>query len=222
MLSGQRERPDLGDDAPRPGAGLARIGGVSTLASPPDLHRLSIEEYHRLVQCGGFDEDARVELIEGLILDMSPKTPPHENAIRWLMEWVTDHVDRSRHQLMVCGALTIGSSEPEPDLAIIERSEPRREHPAEALLVIEVALSSADRDLHVKPALYARAVEEYWVVDLQARRVVVHRDRADGAYREIGTVMAGDDVSARSVNMGQLPTGDLFAAAFAEDRGQPA
>jgi Uma2 family endonuclease len=213
---------------PAPGAarrrgGIAdRIAGVSVLVSPPELHRLSIEEYHRLVQCGGFDEEARVELIEGLILDMSPKTPAHENAVRWLMEWITDHVDRSRHQLMVCGALTIGSSEPEPDLAIVERSEPRLEHPTGALLVIEVALSSSERDLGVKPALYARAVEEYWVVDLQARRVVVHRDGAEGAYREVGVVVAGNDVSARSVNVGQLPTGDLFATAFAEGRGQPA
>jgi Uma2 family endonuclease len=191
---------------------------VSTLVSPPELHRLSIEEYHRLVQCGGFDEDARVELIDGLILDMSPKTPAHENAMRWLMEWLTDHVDRSRHQLMVCGALTIGSSEPEPDLAIIERSEPQLEHPTGALLVIEVALSSKERDLSVKPQLYAGAVEEYWVVDLQARHVVVHRDRAAGAYREIGVVMAGDDASARAVDVGALPTGELFAAAFAEGR----
>jgi Uma2 family endonuclease len=193
---------------------------VSTLVSPPELHRLSIEEYHRLVQCGGFDEDARVELIDGLIFDMSPKTPAHENAIRWLMEWLTDHVDRSRHQLMVCGALTIGSSEPEPDLAIIGRSAPRLAHPTSALLVIEVALSSKERDLHVKPDLYARAVEEYWVIDLQARHVVVHRDRAAGAYRKIGVVTAGDDVSARAVDVGELPTGELFAAAFAEGPGR--
>ncbi len=127
----------------------------------------------------GFDEDARVELIEGLILDMSPKTPAHENAVRWLMEWITDHVDRSRHQLMVCGTLTIGSSEPEPDLAIIERSEPRLERPAGALLMIEVALSSQGP----RPAREARPVRargrEYWVVDFQARRVVVHRDREE-------------------------------------------
>ena len=28
------------------------------------VHRLSIEEYHRLVESGGFDEDSRVELID--------------------------------------------------------------------------------------------------------------------------------------------------------------
>ena len=38
------------------------------------VHRLSTDEYHRLIEAGGFDEDARVELIDGLLADMSPKT----------------------------------------------------------------------------------------------------------------------------------------------------
>jgi Uma2 family endonuclease len=52
---------------------------VETL--PTDLHRISAEEYHRLIEAGGFDEEARIELIDGLLVDMSPKSPAHENAI---------------------------------------------------------------------------------------------------------------------------------------------
>jgi Uma2 family endonuclease len=190
---------------------------VATLAaSPPELHRLSIEEYHQMIRCGGLEEGARFELIDGLLLDMSPKSPEHENAIQWLMEWIWGHLDQARHQLRVCGALTIGTSEPEPDLMIFERPAPRHEHPSRALLVIEVALSSKERDLELKPDLYAGAVEEYWVVDLQARHVVVHRDGADGAYRRIDVVPAGEELSAEAIDLGQLPTGELFAAIFAE------
>ncbi|MGO9322703.1 MAG: Uma2 family endonuclease [Solirubrobacteraceae bacterium] len=191
---------------------------MSALVQQPELHQLSIEEYHRIVACGGFDEDARVELIDGLILDMSPKTPQHENAVRWLIDWLVGHLDHSQRQHMVSGPLTIGSSEPEPDLAVIERAEPRLEHPKHALLVIEVAVSSGDRDLRVKPAVYARAVDEYWVVDLERRCVVVHRDPAGGAYRDVSTVPAGDQLRARSVDLGGLPTGELFATAFAESQ----
>jgi Uma2 family endonuclease len=192
---------------------------VSTLVQPPELHQLSIDEYHRLVACGGFDEDARVELIDGLIVDMSPKTPEHENAVRWLVDWIIQHLDHQRYQHMVSGPLTIGSSEPEPDLAIIERGQPTRQHPSHALLVIEVAVTSADRDLGVKPELYAPAVDEYWVVDLQARRVVVHREPVDGAYRETTVVAAGGELRSEVLDLGQLPTADLLAAAFAETRG---
>ncbi len=50
------------------------------------VHRLSTDEYHRLIEAGGFDEDARVELIDGLLADMSPKTREHENAVAWLAD----------------------------------------------------------------------------------------------------------------------------------------
>lgn len=185
--------------------------------SPPELHRLSIDEYHRLIASGGVEEGARFELIDGLLLDMSPKSPEHEKAIAWLMEWILDHEDRAHHQLRVCGALTIGTSEPEPDLMVIERPPPRDAHPSRALLVIEVALSSKERDLTVKPDLYAGAVEEYWVVDLQARHVVVHRDGAAGTYRDVAVVAPAAELSAQALDIGRLPTGDLFAAIFGEN-----
>jgi Uma2 family endonuclease len=192
------------------------VASLPELQSLPELHRLSIEEYHQLIKCGGLEEGARFELIDGLLLDMSPKSPEHENAITWLMEWIVDHLDRTRHLLKISGPLTIGTSEPEPDLMIVERPKPRLEHPSSALLVIEVALSSKERDLELKPDLYVGAVEEYWVVDLQARHVVVHRDGADGAYREVAVVAPPQELSARALDLGQLPTGELFAAAFAE------
>jgi Uma2 family endonuclease len=191
---------------------------MSTLVQTPELHQLSIDEYHRLVACGGFDEDARVELIDGLIVDVSPKTPEHENTVQWLVDWLIRHLDHTDYQLRVSAPITIGSSEPEPDLAIVRRAEPTEHHPSQALLVIEVAVTSSDRDLGVKPGLYADAVDEYWVVDLQARRVVVHRDPVNGAYRETGAVRSGDQLTATAVDLGELPTDDLFAAAFAEPR----
>jgi Uma2 family endonuclease len=191
---------------------------VSTLVQAPELHRMSIEEYHRLIECGGFDEEARVELIDGYIVDMSPKSPPHENAIRWLMYWLFDRLDRSQHELTVGTPLTIAASEPEPDLVVVEHSEPKLEHATRAPLVIEVSVSSRERDLRAKPTLYAQAIDEYWVVDLERRCVVVHREPSDGAYREVESVAAGSELRARSVDLGPLDTGALFAAAFAEGR----
>ncbi len=189
---------------------------ATLVASPSELHRLSIEEYHQLIRCGGVEEGARFELIDGLLLDMSPKSPAHENAISWMVDWLLTHLDHARYQHRVCGALTIGTSEPEPDLAIIERPSPRDAHPSRALLVVEVALSSKERDLKLKPDLYAGAVKEYWVIDLQARHLVVHRDGADGTYREVAVVAPPQELSAQALDIGRLPAGELFAAIFAE------
>ena len=56
------------------------------MAIDGEIHRLTAEEYHRMIESGGLNEDTRIELIEGLLLDMSPKTPAHERV---------DHVARS-------------------------------------------------------------------------------------------------------------------------------
>ncbi len=187
---------------------------MSALVEAPEPHRLSIDEYHRLIASGGLDEDARVELIDGHIVDMSPKTPQHENAVSWLIDWLIGRLDQTRWQMRVSAPLTIGSSEPEPDIAIVERAAPTLEHPSRAPLVIEVALTSKDRDLRAKPALYAKAVAEYWVVDLERRRVVVHGDPADGAYNTIRDVVAGEELRACPVDLGAVPVASLFAAAL--------
>src|SRR3954447_12937505 len=57
---------------------------------------LSLENYHRLVEAGGF-EGERVELLDGLLVRMSPKSERHEAATEFLLEWLMNHVDLSRY-----------------------------------------------------------------------------------------------------------------------------
>ena len=189
---------------------------MSALVQPSEIHRVSIEEYHQLVAGGGLSEDARVELIDGLVVDMSPRSPQHENALRWLITWMFGHLDIARYELMLTGSMTVGASEPEPDVAVLERAPPALAHPSHALLVIEVALTSRDRDLRTKPTVYAPYVAEYWVVDLERGCVVVHRDPAGGAYRDVMTTPRGEVLRPRALELGELATDELFAAAFAE------
>lgn len=179
------------------------------------LHRYSVEEYEALVLKGAF-EGQRVELIEGLLLDMSPKSPAHENAVEWLNEWLVRHVDLSRYRVRVGGPVRLDASdsEPEPDLAIVGRDRPRDRHPLTAYLAIEVALSSRERDLTVKPRLYAPAVAEYWVLDLEQRQFVVHRDPGEAGYRDI--TLHGRDcmIAPASVELEAFPVATLLEAIY--------
>ncbi len=79
--------------------------------------------------------------------------------------------------------------------------------------MIEVSLSSRERDLVSKPTIYAPAVDEYWVVDLERRCVIAHRDPSADGYRSIVLVPSGATVQPRSINVGDLATASLFAAA---------
>ncbi len=178
-----------------------------------ELLPLSLENYHRLVEAGAF-EDERVELLEGLLVRMSPRTPRHERAIRWLSRWLHDATDAEQYDIGVAASLTLAGSEPEPDLAVIERGTPEPYHPGGAALVIEVAVSSLTRDLAVKAALYATAaIPEYWVLDLDGHRLICHRDpRAEG-YAHRFEVPAGGQLTAASLALPTLRLDELLAAA---------
>jgi Uma2 family endonuclease len=166
------------------------------------------------VESGVFDEDARVELIDGLLVDMSPKTRAHENAIAWLNRLLVMALDADRFEVRIAAPLTIGDSEPEPDLAVIARTTPRPNHPASATLIIEVAVSSHTRDLREKPPIYAGAgVPDYWVVDLEARCVVIHDRPRDGNYARITTVGSAGELEAPGLGLPPIPVANLLAAA---------
>jgi Uma2 family endonuclease len=179
-----------------------------------ELYRYSLDDYHRLVEAGGFGEDERVELLDGLLVTMSPKSPRHERAVRWLARWLFDAVDGERYDIGVNSPLTLSTSEPEPDLAVFERGVPSPHHPATAALVVEVAGSSLSRDLGIKAALYAAAgVPEYWVVDLDGGRLLVHRDPSRERYLERVAVGAGGRFASRALELPPLILDDLLRAA---------
>ena len=177
------------------------------------LHRYSLSAYHRLIEAGAF-EDAHVELLDGLLADMSPKSREHENAVEHLVDWLSAGLDRARYQLRVASPLTLAGSEPEPDVAVIARSTARPYHPASAALVIEVSVSSLRRDLGVKAGLYAAAgIGEYWVADLAGQRVICHSGPADGRYTHTRVATAGDLLVAADLTAEPLDVAALLVAA---------
>jgi Uma2 family endonuclease len=184
------------------------------VAVDTEIHRWTLEEYHQLIESGGFDEDTRIELIDGLLLDMSPKSPAHEYALEWLDRAIQRAVDGERVRVRVQMALSLGASEPEPDLAVVERDAVVPYHPGTALLVIEVAVSSQRRDLRIKPRIYARAgIPVYWVIDLDNRRAVVHSAPGPNGYDSVE--MVGPDGTLLAAHIGAPPISvtELLAAA---------
>lgn len=100
------------------------------------------------------------------------------------------------------------------DLTVIANDAPRPYHPSAAALVIEVAVSSQHRDLRTKPLLYARArVPEYWVIDIDASRVVIHRDATMAGYGTVLEVPSDGSLQAHSLPRPALELRELFAAA---------
>jgi Uma2 family endonuclease len=153
------------------------------LATLPETYRpLRRLEYEKLAALGTF-EDERIELLDGVLFPMSPPAPPHSSAIDLLNVILVRALgDRARVRVQNPFAAS-DISEPQPDLLVAPLGDYRKEHPSEALLVIEVADSSLAIDRGRKRRIYAeRGVPEYWIVDVAAERVEVYREPSDGVF----------------------------------------
>lgn len=161
----------------------------------------------------GVFEDARVELLDGYMVDLPVRSREHEHVTAWIVDQLHPAVDQTRFQVRAQSALTIVDSEPEPDVFVIERDAPRPYHYGTAVLVIEVAVSSLRRDLRVKPRIYAQAaVPHYWVIDVDGGRAVVHADpRAEG-YAHVETVGRDGTLTAPELAV-TFALADVLAAA---------
>lgn len=154
----------------------------------PHRGRITVDEYHRMAEVGLLAPDARVELIEGVIVDVPPMGPSHASAVSQLDELLHNAV---RERAIVWCQLPIrlsAFSEPQPDLALLVGRADfyRQRHPTaeDILLVIEVSDTSLRHDLSAKAALYAQhGIRELWVVDVVAGGIHVFRHPSDGVYR---------------------------------------
>ena len=156
-------------------------------------HRITVDEYHRLAEQGSFAPDARVELIDGVIIDMPPIGSPHA-AIGSRLDSLLGEVV-GRQALVRCQwPLRLGNdSEPQPDIALVRPRENFYEdrHPtaADTLLVIEVSVTTLNDDLRTKLRLYARhGIPEYWVVDVVSQRLHVFRRPCGAEYEQAVSV----------------------------------
>src|SRR5689334_2632634 len=102
---------------------------------------LSIQAYHRLVNEGILEEDARVELLDGRIVSMSPIGPRHRWTVSKLLQAFTQQ-QRGRYETLQDAPLPLPEhDEPQPDLMLCRpESATAWEHPkpADVFLVVEV------------------------------------------------------------------------------------
>jgi Uma2 family endonuclease len=132
-----------------------------------------------MAELGVFKPGERVELMGGRIIEMAPQHSPHATALLLTQDelravFIAGYVVRMQLPLDVSP-----SSQPEPDLAIVQGNirDYTNAHPSMALLVVEVSDSTLAFDRGEKASLYASAgVPEYWIVNLKDRCLEVHRD----------------------------------------------
>lgn len=156
----------------------------------------TVDDYHRMAETGILNEDDRVELIEGEIVEMNPIGSRHAGCVIRLTHLLTRAVGE-RAIVSVQNPVQLGDrSEPQPDLLLLR---PRPDFyaeahpgPADVLLLIEVADASTANDRNVKLPLYARAgIPEVWLIDLENEVVEVYRGPAADGFTEVARIPRG-------------------------------
>jgi Uma2 family endonuclease len=154
------------------------------------LHRITVDEYHRMAEVGLLAPEARVELIEGVIIDMAPIGSSHGMAVDLVNE---------RLVLAVHGAAIVRTQgavemsrwcELQPDIALLKLREDRycamNPEGPDVILIVEVADSSAEYDFETKLKLYARhGVPEVWIFNVRLEELYFFRSRHDLGYAEV-------------------------------------
>jgi Uma2 family endonuclease len=160
------------------------------LTIPQPLYRLTLDQYHRLIETGVLREGAPVELIEGLLVQKMTRHPPHDQSLSRINRRLARLLSEAWELRIQC-AITLRRSEPEPDVAIARGPEGRysRRHPGprDIVLLIEVAESSLHEDRTTKATIYADArIPEYWIINVIDSQIEVYTDprgRPNPAYR---------------------------------------
>ena len=185
-------------------------------------HPFTVEDYHRMGEAGILSADERTELIEGVVVTMSAIGASHFVAVLRLDQLLRAAVG-GRAVVSVQGPVQFPPrSELQPDLALlhppVNRYEDALPGPADVFLLVEVSDSTLARDRDVKGPLYARhGIPEYWLVDLNAQTVLVHRDPLPAERRWKSIRPAGRDgvLDVAALPGATVPLAGLFGA------GQP-
>jgi Uma2 family endonuclease len=143
-------------------------------------HRINVAEFHRMGDSGFFEPDARLELIDGEVFEMSPIGSAHSAVLDRLAMW-TAKVLRPNQIVRVQNPLVIDAqSELYPDLCLVDDHYdgfalvlPRAEH---ARWVVEIADSTEKTDRLIKIPRYLQAgISEVWLVCINSKSLEVYK-----------------------------------------------
>jgi Uma2 family endonuclease len=160
---------------------------MPTPFAPPGLRRITVDEYERIIRAGALNDPDRVELIDGYLVDKMGKSAEHGYATKKIIKALEALLPagwtwRSEQPVRIPDY-----DEPEPDVTIVRGTDEDYEHripdPDDVGLLIEVSLTTLDRDRNEKLPAYARGgIPVYWTVNLVDRQIEVYTGPGPGSY----------------------------------------
>lgn len=151
--------------------------------------KFSTDAYHQLVEYGLLTPEARVELLEGEIIEMSPINSPHSGTINRLLKYL-EKILGDLYVISSQNPIQIGQfSEPQPDIAVLKWRDDfyfdKHPVPSEVVFLIEIADSILEKDREIKLPIYAKVnIPEVWIVNLKAKQLEVYTLPLESGYSQ--------------------------------------
>lgn len=145
----------------------------------PKRRRFTIDDVRRMIAAGIVQDDERIELINGEIIEMAAMGGEHGECV-FLCNHQFSTARGQTWYVSVRSAIQLADDRaPQPDLALIRQRAYRGELPksADVFLVVEVSDTTLRHDRDVKLPLYAEAgIPEAWIIDVKRRRITRYND----------------------------------------------
>ncbi len=193
----------------------SRIEPIYDATLLPNRRKWTRAEFARLN-----NEGERWELIQGELVKKMGMNGPHAVVVDLLTGALKQIFTIGFAVRMQLPMAVSNDSEPEPDGLVVEGKSRDflADHPTTAVLAVEVSDSTLASDLGVKVALYAQAnVAEYWVIDINARLLHVHRMPIESSalpngygYQNVSLLTDTDSVSPLAAPQSSILVADLL------------
>lgn len=190
------------------------MNAPGNILSIPQKARLRVEDFILLAENGAFDAYAKTELIDGEIYFMSAQFSRHARVKSRLLVALANRLAEIGSDLEAVSEVSVRAADdsmPEPDI-VLTRWRGDGAVPADSVaLVVEVADSTFDYDIGRKSDLYAAAgIPEYWVIDLDESRALMHdHPDADGYHGQFD-VLLGEPLVAATIAGLEVGSGTLL------------
>ena len=205
------------ETAIEPASANAPAAGRGPQESEPEfrIRPISVAEYEAMAEAGIFAPDERVELVDGLLIVPPPQNVPHVSILMRMQYRLHERLGERVMIAQQSPVVISDRSEPEPDFALIRWRDDyyacAKPTNADTLAIVEVADSTLRMDRGRKRTVYARAgIPEYWIVNVRAEQIEIHRGPHGGAYPAPRIAKRGDSVSFAAFPDAVFTVGELL------------
>ena len=178
--------------------------------------KFTVDELVRMADLGILDSDVRVELIDGVLLEMAPTGRPHGNGVSNIARAFWEKCPRNVQVYLGSTVRLSDDTGPQPDVALLRpeasfesENVPRAE---DILLVVEVAGSSLRTDRGEKARRYAQSgIPELWIFVLETDEIEVSRQPTAEGYSDVQVFRRGDTLTIRELPEVRIAVDELLA-----------